>query len=175
MNFTGPYDKQVADQYKTARITPLWSGWEFGHKSLLANSAAGWLALAREKQWQLPAPLRHNLISGEWAVVITDTAQVIQYVNSRFEQMSGYASHEVTGRSPSMLQGNNTDQLTRQRIKRALEQQKPVDERLLNYRKDQTPYWCNVSIRPIFNRQKELVNFIAFEQETVLEDQLVCR
>jgi PAS domain S-box-containing protein len=165
MTFSGPYDKQVADQYQTARITPLWCGWEFGHKSVLVNKSAGWIALAKAQDWQLPASLRHELKSGEWAVVITDSAQIIQYVNSRFERMTGYNREEILGRRPGFLQGAETNQLTRQRIKETLEQQKPVSERLLNYRKDQIPYWCQVDIWPVLNRQKELVNFIALEQE----------
>lgn len=165
MTFSGPYDKQIADQYKTALITPLWSGWEFGQKSALGDKSVSWAALARSQDWQLPSSLRHNLKSGEWAVVVTDVDQVIEYVNSRFERMTGYSQEEVLGRRPGFLQGAETSPLTRQRIKESLSRQKPVSERLLNYRKDQTSYWCQVDIWPVLNRQKELVNFIALEQE----------
>ena len=34
----------------------------------------------------------------------------IIYVNSGFGELTGYGPHEVIGKSPSMLQGPNTDQ-----------------------------------------------------------------
>ncbi|GAB3498520.1 hypothetical protein GCM10027341_20280 [Spirosoma knui] len=166
MNFSGPYDKQIAEQYQTARITPLWSGWEFGHASILGSAGlTGWAALAKTQEWLLPVSLRDELKSGLWAVVVTGTDQTIQYVNNRFEQMTGYSREEAVGRRPDFLQGAGTCQLTRQRIKEGLQQQTRVSEKLLNYRKDQRTYWCQVTIWPIMNRQKQVVNFVALEQE----------
>lgn len=85
MDFCGIYDKQVAEHYKTAYITPLWIGWEFRQKPVLPTGTAGWMALAKSNEWDLPANVRHDLQSGKWAVVVTDTTQVIQYVNTNFE------------------------------------------------------------------------------------------
>lgn len=127
------------------------------------------MTLAKTRDWKLPPALRRQLLADVLAVVITDTTEIIQCVNGRFEQMTGYTRHEVLGNRPTIFQGVGTSPLVRKRIKQALEQQKPVEERVLNYRKDQTTYWCHVSIWPIVNRQKELVNFIAFEQQVEAE------
>lgn len=166
MTFCGPYDKQLADQYQPLPMAPLWAGWEFRENTNLLTSSAGWKALELAQDWQLSAVLRHDLLACKWAVIITDTVQVIQYVNSQFERMTGYASHEAMGQRPGLLQGAQTCLATRQRIKQAIREAKPIDEHLLNYRKDRSTYWCQIRIRPVFNRQKQLVNFIALEQET---------
>lgn len=113
----------------------------------------------------MPASIRHELLRDNWAIVISDTDQIIQYVNPLFEAMTGYSSQESLGRRPSFLQGEGTIQRIRQRIKLGIYRQKTVRGRLLNYRKDQTPYWCQLIIRPIVNRQNQVVNFIAFELE----------
>ena len=119
--------------------------------------------------------MRRDLLSDKWAVIITDTDQIIQYANPNFEEMTGYADHEAVGRRPGFLQGEGTSLYVRQRIKQAIERQKPVKERIMNYRKDQTPYWCQVEIRPIVNRQKQVVNFIAFEQEVSFDESYIDR
>ena len=46
-------------------------------------------------------------------------------------------------------------------------EEKKFEGKLINYRKDGEPYWCDVRIEPIFNEQQKLVNFIAFEEEIV--------
>ncbi len=170
MNFCGPYDKHLAEQYQPILHTPLAAGWEFRQKPLLVAGSAGWRSLAKRNKWALTAPVRHELLSDKWTVVITDRDQIIQYVNPHFEKMTGYANYEVIGRRPGFLQGEATSKLTRLRIRQAIEQEKTVSELILNFRKDQTPYWCQVVIRPISNQQKEVVNFIAFEQEVSLDE-----
>ncbi len=173
MNFTGPYDKQLAAQYRAFLLTPLLAGWEFRQKSTLLAAKSGWLSLAKTQDWLLTAPIRHDLLSDKWVIVVTDTDQIIQYVNPHFEKMTGYVSHEAVGRRPNFLQGEETSPIVRQRIKQAIEQQRSASERILNYRKDRTPYWCQIVIRPIVNRQKKVVNFIAFEQEVPADESYV--
>ena len=165
MDFCGLYDKQLAQQHRPFVLTPLHAGWEFRQKPVALTGKAGWRSFAKVQDWALTASMRRDLMSDKWAVVITDLDQIIQYTNPLFEEMTGFTSHEAIGRRSSFLQGEGTSQLVRERIKKALDQQQPVSEQLLNYRKDQTAYWCQVMIRPIVNQRKQVVNFIAFEQE----------
>ncbi|GAB2518009.1 PAS domain-containing protein [Spirosoma aerophilum] len=173
MNFTGPYDKQLAAQPQPSLLTPLLAGWEFRERPTLLTGSAGWRALAKMQNWALTAPVRHDLLSDQWVIVVTDTNQVIQYVNPHFETMTGYNSYEAVGRRPAFLQGKDTSIVTRNRIRQAIELKKSVSEKVLNYRKDSTPYWCQIVIRPIANQQKEIVNFIAFEKEISADEAAV--
>ncbi|GAB4011935.1 hypothetical protein GCM10028808_26820 [Spirosoma migulaei] len=165
MDFCGPYDQYLAERDKPFLHAPLLAGWEFRQKTPLVTEKGGWMSLAKAQDWVLPASMRQDLLSDAWAVIITDTDQLIRYVNPHFEAMTGYASQEALGRRPNFLQGEGTSLRTRQHIRQAIDRQKSVRGRLLNYRKDRTPYWCQVVIRPIVNRQKQVVNYIAFEQE----------
>ncbi|RYF65560.1 MAG: PAS domain-containing protein [Cytophagaceae bacterium] len=175
MNFCGPYDKQLAAQHRASLCTPLLAGWEFRQRSTSFVGDAGWRSLAKAQDWALTAPVRHDLVSDKWTLVITDTDQVIQYVNSGFEKMTGYANYEAIGRRPNFLQGESTSPRVRQRIREAILERKSVSEVVLNHRKDQSPYWCHLVIRPIMNRQKEVVNFIAFEEEVLFDESYIDR
>ncbi|GAB3943808.1 PAS domain-containing protein [Spirosoma harenae] len=165
MNFCGPYDKQLAKQGPPAVVTPLLAGWEFWQKPVPSTDKTGLMELANAQEWVLPKSVRDELENDKWAVVVTDLAMTIQYVNTQFEEMTGYGRYEVLGNRPTMLQGIMTGLKPRRRVRQALEKQKGVKAQLLNYRKDQTTYLCEVIIKPVYNRQKQLVNFIAFEQE----------
>jgi PAS domain S-box-containing protein len=170
MNFCGPYDKQLAQQHRPFLPTPLHAGWEFRQHPMALTGKAGWRSVAKAQDWALTASMRRELLSDKWVVVITDLDQVIQYANPRFEEMTGYTTLEAVGRRPGFLQGEGTSPQVRQRIKQALVLRQPIRTHILNYRKDQTAYWCRIMIRPIINQQKQVVNFIAFEQE-VLSDE----
>lgn len=173
MNFCGPYDKQLAAQYRPFLLTPLLAGWEFRKQPAVSVEKAGWLALAKAQDWKLTAPIRRELLINKGTIVITDTNNLIQYVNGQFEQMTGYSRQEAIGRRPAFLQGEKTSRQTRWRIRQAIEQQQSVTERLLNYRKDQTPYWCQILIQPIVNQHQQVVNFIAFEEEVPFDESYV--
>jgi PAS domain S-box-containing protein len=165
MDFVGPYDKQAAKQHPPTLLTPLLAGWEFRPNLVLPTGAEGLMALAKVRNWQLTPALRQKLFNNKLAIIVTDRNQLIQYVNTHFEQMSGYSYHEMIGQRPNLLQGVGTSAEVRQRIRQAIAQQQSVDEWLLNYRKDQTEYGCHIRIWPILNHRQELVNFVALEQE----------
>ncbi|GAB4019207.1 hypothetical protein GCM10028808_56170 [Spirosoma migulaei] len=165
MDFFGAYDQYLAERHQPFVQAPLLAGWEFRQKPILTPKGQGWIGLAKAQDWKLSALIRYELLSDNWAIVITDINQVIHYVNSQFENMTGYTSQETLGRKPSFLQGVDTQRRIRHRIRQRMDRQKPVRGRILNYRKDQTPYWCQLIIRPIVNRRNQVVNFVAFERE----------
>ena len=109
------------------------------------------------------------------AVVATDMAFTITdprreddpliWVNPSFTRLTGYSHDDVVGRNCRLLQGPNTDRAVVRRIADALGRQEPVTEVLLNYRKDGTAYWNQVSITPVFDGQGELVNFVGVQND----------
>ncbi len=71
------------------------------------------------------------------------------YCNRAFLEMTGYAAAELIGRNGRLLQGPDTDPATAAEIRSALRAGQPVSVEILNYRKDGTPFWNALSIRPI--------------------------
>ncbi len=99
------------------------------------------------------------------ALVITDLNQKIVWVNDGFTQMTGYTKKEAIDRTPTFLQGKNTSVKTRKNIRQQLNKLEPFTEIITNYRKDNSPYECEVKIFPLYN--KEVTHFLAIEREII--------
>jgi len=96
-------------------------------------------------------------------VILTDAQRKILWVNDDFTVITGYSLSEVIGQKPSLLQGRDTNPESIKRLRKALEAQVPFKDEIINYRKNGEEYLCKLVIHPIFNDDKQLVNFIAFE------------
>lgn len=91
----------------------------------------------------------------EDVILITDAEPIdepgprIVYVNPAFTRMTGYSAEEVMGLTPRVLQGPNTCAATRTRMREALREWQPIRCELLNYRKDGSEFWSELSITPV--------------------------
>jgi methyl-accepting chemotaxis protein len=100
------------------------------------------------------------------AVVITDPDGNAVYVNRGFEQLAGYTLEEVKGSKPgNLLQGADTSQETRRRIRQQLDARQPFYDEILNYHRNGEPYWISLAINPIFDEAGKLKNFVALEAD----------
>lgn len=99
------------------------------------------------------------------ALVVTDKQQVIQWVSKGFEQMTGYLPSEAIGRRPKFLQGPATCELTKAKIRKALEKDVKVKGAVLNYKKSGSPYLCAIEIFPMLNRDQNITHYMAIERE----------
>ena len=97
------------------------------------------------------------------AIIVTDIHQKIIWVNDGFTQMTGYSKNFALKKSPSFLQGPGTSLRTRKRIRKKIKNNKPFKEVILNYKKDQTSYECEVKIIPLYNN--ETTHYIALERK----------
>lgn len=87
------------------------------------------------------------------------------YVNQAFTRITGYDLAEVMGRTPRLLQGPKTDRSQLDKIKTALQDQKPVQVELLNYRKDGSEFWVELNIVPIANKNGQVTHWVALQRE----------
>jgi PAS domain S-box-containing protein len=100
------------------------------------------------------------------SVIITDQDGLIEYVNSGFENMTGYKLDEIVGKRPGeFLQGPETNRETKKKISQLLKEQKPIYEEILNYAKDGSTYWVSLAINPVRDEKGELKNFIAVQAD----------
>jgi PAS domain S-box-containing protein/diguanylate cyclase (GGDEF)-like protein len=96
-------------------------------------------------------------------IVITDPSQAdnpIVFVNAAFTQLTGYSSFEVRGKNCRLLQGPATDQLKISEIRKAVSKGRSIRRELLNYRKDGTQFWTDLSINPTRDGNGKLVSFV---------------
>lgn len=97
------------------------------------------------------------------AVILTDDQRRIRWVNEDFTHITGYTLPEVIGKKPSILQGEDSERDTIRRMRRSLDAQLPFKDSITNYRKNGEPYECKLVIHPVFDDNKNLSNFVAFE------------
>ena len=79
--------------------------------------------------------------------------------------MTGYSKKFAINKTPNFLQGENTLKTTKKRIRTKLELLKPFTEVITNYRKDKTPYKCEVKIIPLY--KEKVTHFLAIERKVV--------
>jgi len=89
----------------------------------------------------------------------------IIYVNSAFCELTGYGPHEVTGKSPSILQGPNTDKEVLQRLNQNIADGELFHGRAINYRKDGSEFMMEWKIAPIRNEKDEITHYLAIQRE----------
>ncbi|MDX2013203.1 MAG: ATP-binding protein [Myxococcaceae bacterium] len=100
------------------------------------------------------------------AVVITDAARRIVWVNDGFTRLTGYSAEEAFGQKPGgLLQGPKTDPDTIARMRRALDAGEPFRGVLLNGAKDGREYWLDLDIQPLCDAQGQLTGFMAIETD----------
>lgn len=93
--------------------------------------------------------------NGAWPVV---------YVNHAFEQLTGYRSSELQGRSLGLLQQGEDAQEGLTLIRAALREGIACRTVLRNYKKDGTPFINELQLLPIRDQQGKLTHFASFHR-----------
>jgi PAS domain S-box-containing protein len=99
------------------------------------------------------------------AVIISGPDRRIIMVNDAFTEQTGYEKHEALGRSCSFLQGSETSQETIQEIRDCLDKNLPFNGEILNYRKDGSEFWNELTITPAFNDKLHLTHFVGVSKD----------
>ncbi len=102
-----------------------------------------------EELTQHIAEFTHDAIVVAEAEPFDDPGPRIVYVNPAFTVMTGYTADEVLGKTPRLLQGKDTSRQTKHQIRDAMARWQSVRAELLNYRKDGSTFWVELSIVPV--------------------------
>jgi two-component system, cell cycle sensor histidine kinase and response regulator CckA len=116
-------------------------------------------------------------------VLISGPDQLIIRTNPAFSVITGYTNREMPGRNCRFLQGPLTNRQTVAAIRQALSSGKEFSGEILNYRKDGTAFWNELTISPVLGKNGEITHFIgvtrditerkrAGEQKAVIEAEL---
>jgi PAS domain S-box-containing protein len=104
-------------------------------------------------------------------IIITDTNGIIEYVNPRFTEVSGYSAAEVHGRTPAILKSGATSPETYDSLWHALRAGREWRGEIMNRRGDGSYYWCRETLSPIRDGSGTVTHFLAIEEDiTDLKD-----
>ncbi len=105
--------------------------------------------------------LSHGLEHSASAVLITDIHGIVEYVNLKFIQLTGYSSSEIIGQNPRILKSDVTPRKVYEELWQTILSGKEWRGELLNRRKSGEVYWSITSISPLKNDEDQITHFIA--------------
>ncbi|KHK03707.1 response regulator [Desulfovibrio sp. TomC] len=109
------------------------------------------------------------------AVVITDAAMAIEWVNPQFERTTGYALAEARGRNPNILASGRTPPETYDAMRRTLATGQPWSGEFINRRKDGSTYYARVAISPVADAAGRLLGYVGLQEDVSEYKQLLAR
>jgi PAS domain S-box-containing protein len=87
------------------------------------------------------------------------------FVNPAFERATGYAADEVLHRNCRFLQGPDTDPQAVAAVRALIEDQRHGSVTLLNYRKDGTAFWNELSLSPVHDGAGRLTHYVGIQAD----------
>ncbi|OAB31369.1 PAS domain S-box-containing protein [Flavobacterium fryxellicola] len=163
------YEEAIAMYHSnlTIKTVPVYS-WDF-HSDFLSAIKNFFADLSKlnaiavqnkwaQNNWDLKKSLKEEVI------VVTDVKLQIVFASHNMMTMNGYSAAEVLGKSPKMFQGEATNQITSNEIRKAILHQQPFEKTVMNYKKNGEVYVCLIKGFPVFNSKGELRHYIAFEK-----------
>jgi PAS domain S-box-containing protein len=105
-------------------------------------------------------------------VIISDNYGRIEWVNTSFEETSGYTLEEVRGKKPKdfLQQELETNKGAREKLADALSKKENVEVTILNVSKSGRPYYNQLEITPVFDEEGNHINFIALQRDISEEE-----
>jgi PAS domain S-box-containing protein len=95
-------------------------------------------------------------------MVVTDPRQKdnpIVLANTAFLELTGYSADELLGRNCRLLQGPGTAPEAIAAIRKGIAEARETDVEILNYRKDGSAFWNQLSLSPVRDEAGELLYF----------------
>jgi PAS domain S-box-containing protein len=106
------------------------------------------------------------------AIVITDTKGIIEYVNPKFESITGYTAAEVRGRNPSILKSGKTSLEEYRNLWKTIRAGGEWHGEFQNKRKDGNLFWEFASISPIRDSHGHITHYVAVKEDITEKKQL---
>lgn len=174
---TNPTPIQLKNRYRCRDGSYRWLSWRL---SAYQNGLSYGIAQdVTESNWrgseayrtglQETVKLRDQAIAASSVgIVIADTRlpdMPLIYVNPAFEKITGYSAAEVLGYNCRFLQGKDTRQPAVDQLRAAIKAGEHCTVTLLNYRKDGTPFWNELTISPIYDDNNTLTHFVGIQSD----------
>jgi len=106
------------------------------------------------------------------SVIITDLNGNVEYVNPKFEDLTGYTLAEIRGKNPRILQSGETPETLYQELWQTILSGQTWNGELKNRKKDGSFYFESVSISPVRDERGEIRHFVAVKEDVTEKKRL---
>ncbi|MEI7661675.1 MAG: PAS domain S-box protein [Bacteroidota bacterium] len=128
---------------------------------------------ARKNAEQQISLLGKSIEQSPVSIIITDPEGTIEYVNPKFEEVTGYSFHETIGQNPRILKsGTHTHEVYEELWQTILSGQQWFGE-IHNKKKNGVLFWENISISPILNPDGKVTHFVAVKEDITEKKQMI--
>ena len=101
------------------------------------------------------------------SIMITDVKGVIEYVNPRFYEVTGYSQEEIIGKTPRVIKHENSI-IDYAELWKTISSGKTWTGEFLNRSKSGELFWELATISPIRNAQGKVINYLAIKEDITL-------
>ena len=98
-------------------------------------------------------------------VVITDTEGNVEYVNSKFTEVTGYAAEEVIGENPRMFQSGETPRSVYKELWATITSGESWTGEIHNRKKNGDSYWVSAMISPVKGPDGKVTNYVGIQED----------
>jgi len=99
------------------------------------------------------------------SVVITDLSGAIEYVNPKFEHLTGYSMEEATGKNPSILKSGEQLDNVYEELWQTITTGGVWHGNFQNKKKNGELYWESATISPIKDGEGKIINYLAVKED----------
>jgi len=116
---------------------------------------------AEEQNRKLQQAVEQSPVS----IMITDCAGIIEYVNPKFTQLTGYSYGEAVGQNSRILKSGKTSDDIYQQMWKSIAAGVEWHGELLNKKKNGEFYWASASLSPIKNTDGMITHYLGVNED----------
>ena len=159
-----PMELRFVSPGKTTRIAEV-----IVTPQLKENKIIGIIGIARDITFRRQAEETLRILSRAVEqspnnILITDTEGTIQFVNSKFTEVTGYTAQEAIGRNPRILKSGKTPPEEYAHLWKTIRSGNEWRGEFYNKKKNGDFYWGAAAILPIKNPQGVVTHFLGVEE-----------
>ncbi len=106
------------------------------------------------------------------SIVITNVDGEIEYVNPKFERLTGYTLREVEGKNPRILQSGEKSPAEYRQMWETITSGREWHGEFHNRKKNGDLYWEYASISPVVDEKQRILYFLAVKEDVTAQKEL---
>lgn len=133
------------------------------------------LAEARDEAVKSSLELQRYFLALEQSgnsIFITDPEGNIEYVNPKFEELTGYTMAEARGNNPRLLKSGEQSYAFYEHLWKTISAGEIWRGEMHNRRKDGSLYWQSATIAPVLNQAGQVTHYVAINEDITAQKQL---
>ena len=165
---TGGWQGEIWNRRKNGEIYPEWLSIKAvsDEDGRLANYVAVFRDITEiRKADEAIRKLQRAVEQSPVAIIITDTAANIEYVNPQFTLNTGYSFEDVVGRNPRILRDGGKPDAEYKALWETISSGRTWTGEFCNRRKDGSTYWEEAIIAPIRNAEGAITHYVAIKED----------